>query len=354
MIKILQAIHSTNAKSGGTSNMVLNLDAFLKGHSNVKSAILSFDKECESNLSVFRKTISFIERMRILRCHDIVHVHGVWSISLLFVSLIAFIYRKKLVISSHGMLEPWAFHQKRFKKLVAYYVYQKWLLKHAEFIHVTSTNEERSVRDLGFENVLLIENGIEIDANRLDEARNFSKRGHYKYLFLSRIHKKKGIHELLHAWERAQMGECKLAIVGPVDDGKYFEEIIRIISDKGLCNVKIFPAVYNEEKWDVYMDADIFILPSYSENFGLVVGEALGCGLPVITTSNTPWGNISKLNCGWVVDMSIEELATVLRNTRVTDEADLLEKSMNGQSFIKEALHWEVVGLKYVQAYECI
>ena len=115
--------------------------------------------------------------------------------------------------------------------------------------------------------------------------------------FFSRIHKKKGILELLNSWAEIKPENWILKIYGPVSDIKYLKEIKNKIELLSLReNVKLFEPVFDSEKKEqIFLNSDCFLLPSKSENFGMSIVEALSYGIPVLTTEGTPWSILKKL-----------------------------------------------------------
>ena len=134
-------------------------------------------------------------------------------------------------------------------------------------------------------------------------------------LFLSRIHPKKGLLNLVRAWHAAAPGkEWRLVIAGP-DEGGHLAELKQLVHQLGLQLQVTFPGeIANEEKWAFYAAAEICVLPSFSENFGLMVGEALVAGTPVIATTGTPWAELQAHGCGWWVEPTIGGLCAAIRS----------------------------------------
>ena len=118
-------------------------------------------------------------------------------------------------------------------------------------------------------------------------------------LYLSRINEKKGIQNLIEVFQEINPKNWRLDIVG-TGKKKYIEYLKSKLNSEILNNKIYFLGFKNDkEKAKNFLNSDIFILPSFSENFGIVVPEAMSYGLPIITTKETPWFEIKKNNCGW-------------------------------------------------------
>ena len=202
-------------------------------------------------------------------------------------------------------------------------------------------------------------------------------------LFISRLHPKKGLLDLVRAWKknadtlkaerlkpevRSQKSESgsphsalrsphsdawELVIMGP-DEGGHLAEVMQLVRDLGLQEqIRYGGEVWEDEaKWRCYQEADLFVLPSYSENFGLVIAEALGCGLPVITTRATPWQELETRRCGWWIETGVEPLAQALRQAMSVPVAELQAMGTRGRRLIQEKYSWEPIGLQMAETYE--
>src|SRR6185369_15513882 len=107
-------------------------------------------------------------------------------------------------------------------------------------------------------------------------------------LFLSRIHPKKGLLNLIEAWARLRPKNWELCIAGP-DETNHLAAVMRLLGSFGLeRQVRFLGELWGDAKSQAFLDSDLFVLPSFSENFGLVIAEALAHGIPVITTQATP------------------------------------------------------------------
>jgi glycosyltransferase involved in cell wall biosynthesis len=281
----------------------------------------------------------------------VVHDNGVWQLTNLLAAVAACRGQVPLIISPHGMLEPWPLSQQRLRKTVALATYQRWCLRAANAFHATSDEEAENVRRLGVRQpIAVVGNGID------SPPQNFSlvHGPHRTALFLSRLHPKKGVLELIAAWRRVCPAGWSLRIVGP-DEAGHRREIAAAIANSGLANsIELCDAADEAQKWRHYSQAELFILPTFSENFGLVIGEALACGLPVITTNATPWKPIEDHGCGWVIDPTVEAVATALRTATSLPPNVLRNMGAQGRRWIPREFSWDQIARKMHEFYSWV
>ena len=166
------------------------------------------------------------------------------------------------------------------------------------------------------------------------------KRAVSQVLFLSRIHPKKGLFDLVNAWALIRPARWRLLIVGGSELG-HREEVAALIHSCGLQDaIQLAPQVSEQNKWSVYAESDLFVLPSYSENFGVVVAEAMLMGLPVITTTATPWSILEEASCGWHIETGVEPLTATLRVAFDTPIDQLAAMGARGRLVVSERFDW--------------
>jgi glycosyltransferase involved in cell wall biosynthesis len=275
---------------------------------------------------------------------DVVHVHGAWTLPVWLGCHYALKHRKPLIRSSHGSFVRGALAKAALKKRIAAFFLEKRYLTKAAVIHATSLEEADQLRayEPKIRSLAIIPNGVEGPERRLNSKKTCKQIR--TVLFLGRLNPVKGLSNLITAWGHLrspsvlpcesslvdngssevgarctwQHRHCatmsmtdgiltpaqrtkklalstdellswQLVIAGPDNDG-YQGVLERLARDQVCLSSIIFAGpVYGQAKWKLYQDADLFVLPTLSENFGLVVGEALACGVPVITTKGAPW-----------------------------------------------------------------
>ena len=171
-------------------------------------------------------------------------------------------------------------------------------------------------------------------------------------LFLGRIYPVKGLPMLIEAWAHVRPHGWRLQIVGP-DEAGHRAEVETAVFAAGLDEVVSFAdPLEGSAKQEVFFDADLFVLPTQSENFGMAIGEALAHGLPVLTTTGAPWPMLPQRGCGWWVEPTVEGLAAGLRQATALDAATLQAMGAKGREFVSAAFGWERVAGQFVSMYE--
>ena len=280
---------------------------------------------------------------------DIVHHQGLWRGCHHQAARLARRLNIPRIISPRGMLEPWCLNHHRFRKKIAWALYQHRDLKTAACLHATSVSEAEQFRRLGFQQaVALLPNGVDFPDDACNETGGYE---HREILFLSRIHPVKGLLNLVAAWKDCVRPGWKLRIVGD-DEFDHREQVKAAVRTEELNeSVSVEPAVHSAEKWTLMKNADIVILPSMSENFGIVVAEALAVGTPVITTTGTPWSEVVTHDCGWYVEPSAAGVSEALATAMTRSRSELHEMGARGREWVTREFAWDDVGHRMLQTY---
>lgn len=274
---------------------------------------------------------------------DVIHSHSLWLLCGHHASVAAHGFKLPFVISTHGCLEPWALSYRGWKKTIALALYQQRDFRKADGFHATAPQEAENLRAFGIRKpIAIIPIGVTLPD--IDEKRNECKVERIRTaLFLSRIHSIKGILKLLDVWAELHPASWNLVIAGNDDQGHLrdvMEKIRRLVLDDKVSYVG---AVFGDEKDRLFRKADLFILPSYSENFGIVVAEALSYGVPVITTDGTPWTDLRDFDCGWYIGTDKDSLASALGDALTMSDDSLREKGCRGRVLIESKYQWASV-----------
>lgn len=280
---------------------------------------------------------------------DIVHVNGIWQPQTWLFQKVAQRKGIKVVLSPHGMLEPYIMNRHPLKKKIALALYQHKAIRTANYIHATATSELAQIRKLGYNPpATIIPNGIELTdllpKTEWQHVRNI--------LFLSRVHPKKGIELLIEALAQLNDKNIRVIVAGE-GEAAYIESLKKLVVQKNVSQqVKFVGGVYGNRKWELYREADLFVLPTYSENFGIVVAEALATGLPVITTTNTPWKELETEKCGWWINLNVPDLAKALAEAIALQPEELKAMGLSGRKLVEDKYDIRAVSEKMVAFYK--
>ncbi len=282
---------------------------------------------------------------------DCVHLHGIWSPKLAGRFLA---WRKRgvpCVVSPHGMLAPWALSHKWFKKKVAWHSYQKRLLNRATLLHGTSEFEIKQFRTLGLKPpVASIPWGVSLppeQVGKIERECSCPKTA----LFVGRIYPVKGLPMLVKAWTMVRPAGWKLKIVGP-DEAGHRAEVERLILQAKLeADIKFTGPLQGETLHDAYRRADLFIQPSYTENFGMAIVEAMSHSLPVLTTTGTPWAILPERRCGWWVSPTVDHVAQALATATGLDNQELRGMGRRSRELVAAEFSWTQTAKKMGELY---
>ena len=286
---------------------------------------------------------------------DIVHNFGAWTLFAHQVSARARRTGLPLVFSPMGMFEPWALSQKRLKKQLGWKLYQYDDILRAAAVHATARSEAQHLRSLKVNvPIAIIPHGIDIPIPMPERLASGRNRDIKTVLFLSRIHPKKGLLDLVEAWDQLRPDDWRAVIAGPDEDG-YRSDIEKVVRARQLRDSFTFVGpVYGKAKADLFTQANLFVLPTHSENFGLVIPEALAHGVPVITTTGAPWGELLKARCGWWVPIGVSGLTNALSEAFALPISELTMMGARGRDLVERQYAWPSVIEKHLALYNWI
>jgi glycosyltransferase involved in cell wall biosynthesis len=286
---------------------------------------------------------------------DIVHNHGVWLPVNHWAASFARHQGSVLVTHPRGMLEPWAFSHKGWKKRIAMNLYQWRDLVTARVLIATAEREFLNLRALGLtQPIAVIPNGVKVGMSCPGDAAIAHDQNRQRtILFLSRVHKIKGLLNLVSAWAKLKPTGWRLLIAGP-DEGGHVADVMAFVRDNSIGkSVSYLGEVDGEEKAAAYRSADIFVLPTFSENFGVVVAEALSHGLPVITTKGAPWADLETYGCGWWVEIGVEPLAVALREAMALSDEERRAMGDRGRTYVRRYC-WDDIARQMAEVYRWV
>ncbi|MEM1371066.1 MAG: glycosyltransferase [Pseudomonadota bacterium] len=305
------------------------------------------------------------------RCElgSLLHVSGLWRMPNVYPGWVAKKTGCELILSPHGMLGPGALTFSAGQKKLFAALVQNRALHSVSCFHVTSEKEAADVRAYGLRAPLaLIPNGIDLppiealqSVQALDEraptvSTTVSTTGPGRsILYLGRVHPKKGIDKLIAAWAELEHGypHWQVDIVGPSEIG-YADDLQRQAVSAGLQRVHFHQGVYGDAKTQKFVQADIVVLPTLDENFGLVVGEALAAGTPVICTHGAPWADLHQHGCGWWIEHGVSPLQAALKDAMARPRETLKDMGQRGRGWMARDFAWPAVAQQMLALYNWI
>ena len=287
---------------------------------------------------------------------DIIHTNSLWMMPNIYPAKAIKGTRCRLVISPRGTLSQWALANSSRRKKFVSWLGQNNALRKAHCLHATSEGELSDIRRLGFDNpVALIPNGISCPEICSTQRKIKSPATPRTLLFLSRIHPTKGVDLLLHTWRHLESDFplWRLLIAGPIEHS-YGHEIKALAKQLGVERVEFIGEVGGQRKKQVFLDSDLFVLPTHSENFGIAIGEALAHGIPAIVTRGAPWQGLTQHRCGWWIEHSSDVLTSTLRRAMSEPSESLFRMGERGAEWVKSDFSWLGIGARMLQTYQWI
>jgi glycosyltransferase involved in cell wall biosynthesis len=285
---------------------------------------------------------------------EVLHNHGMWQMNAVYPGWVARKGKVILMVSPRGAFSEWAMRHGSFLKRVFWPLLQRPALSEAECFHATAEMEYDDIRRLGFRQpVAVVPNGIDIP--KLQPKTNGDFRS---LLFLGRIHPNKGLDILLPAWRAVQdrFQEWRLVVAGSdrgyYGESGYLEKLKALVKKLELKRIDFVGEKRGADKIRTYQSAELFVLPSYSENFGLTVAEALAAGTPAIVTRGAPWAGLVERGAGWWIDVGIDSLAACLEKALSLSSTELREMGMRGREWMEAEFSWERIGARMVDTYK--
>lgn len=361
-MKVLTFISSLDINSGGPSRSVPMLVRGL-AELGVDITLMTIRSEnmnthalegTSAKIKVFDPSVSQSEIARYLKEEhfQLIQIQSMWDLPYHKVMVEARRLGIPYIVTPRGMLEPWSLSQKKWKKKLAWWLYQRNDVQKSVCVFTTAKMEADHISNLGITTSrAVIPNGIETDSYPCKTSVDIVKK---QVLFLSRIHVKKGIEILFDAWKRmhSEFADWQLLVVGN-GEAEYIQSLENRVECLGLKgSIKIIPPVFGNDKILLYQKSALFCLPSYSENFGMVIAEAMSCGTPVITTTNCPWNILNDTSTGWCIDLSVDNLEYALREALSMNPTELYDMGQKASRLISDNFDYRSVTRKTLRLYE--
>lgn len=334
-LKVLQFIPSLNKYDGGTTTYMQQLAPALGREVELHVCALtpveafvplegctphSIPLRMSEWRSMKRSWMALLEEI----CPDIVHFNCCWMPQIAMVIHWTHSWRGPsspyTLLTPHGMLEPWIVQRNYWtRKLPAICLYQRKALREVDCIVATAEEEREHLLQLGWNrNVAIVKNGI--CTAGICAKQEWTNR--HRMLFMSRLHPKKGLEMLFQAMRELQRHGIALSLTVA---GEGEPEYVSQLKAQAPSGVSFVGAVYGSEKWRLIEETDIVVLPSYSENYGLIIAEALATATPVIATTGAPWSSVEKFHAGWWVSPTVEGLCDALKAFADTSPEEMKE-----------------------------
>ncbi len=246
------------------------------------------------------------------KSYDAVHIHSWWNIPVILCVLSCWLRGVKPVLSPRGMLSGFTFDQNSSSgKAIFHRTIGKFLLKKTR-LHLTAEAEQQEAAHIGTESFVL-PNFIQT-ANSVHSLRSsdFSSQSPATLIFLSRIHPKKNLEGLIEALSLVHF-DIRLKIAG-MGEADYIAKLKNLATEKGISEkVEWVGELFDEEKFSFYQNADLFVLPSFNENFANVVIEVLSTGTPVMISEEVGLANyVMENGLGWTCSTTAADIASKL------------------------------------------
>lgn len=305
-----------------------------------------------------------IEMYQYLKAHidqyDVIHMHGIWH----FGSLAPFLLPHKgiLVVTIHGLLDRWAVAHSKWKKQLVTLLYQKRLLGKADLIQINNTDEEQDViRYLGYRpaNMVIVPNGMKVSEythlppKGIFRAKHNISADQQVVLFMGRLNIKKGLDLLLPAFLKMHetVPGAMLILAGP-DDGYQKETEDFIKNNKLDKKVKLVGMLTDTDKKEALSDADLFVLPSYSEGFSIAVLEAMTSRVPALVSDRVGFGDyIKKYNAAYLTPLNPDGVKDGLLKI-LQDKTYAQTVANNAYKMVTENFDIKVVANQLLEEYK--
>ena len=294
---------------------------------------------------------------------DLVHTHGIWT----YLSVVATrwsksrdgLTRRPYIVSTHGMLDPWALHNSRWKKIVVGFAFERRHLENAGCIHAINRAEAAAIRAFGLKNpVCVIPNGVQVPAsnaaNRTPPWTPLIVGDRKVLLYLGRLHPKKGLSILLRGWKEAFKHEKDwILVIAGWDQGGHRWELEQLTRELKISDSVHFTGpLFGEARDTAYQNADAFILPSLSEGQPLVVLEAWSYARPVIMTKecNLPEG--FEKRAAIRMSATVEGAAEALGKLFALEKSALEEMGRRGRDLVIDNFSWSEIASQMFAVYK--
>jgi glycosyltransferase involved in cell wall biosynthesis len=369
-MKIAQIVASLESRHGGPSQSVRGLAGALASAGQLTDLVTTQPSRArvhtEGNLTLnayLRGTPETFCPSSGLRAHlgqasyDVVHAHGLWLRPLHHARRAAQRLNVPLVISPRGMMTSWAWHHHRARKWLAGHLVHPGALAAAQGWHATSAAEAEDIRRLGFtQPICVAPNGIDLPSSvARDEARAYwhelcpELTQRPAALFYSRFHAKKRVIEMIDLWLEIAPPHWIFLLVGIPEQYSVAQLTDYVQRQRGSSRVKVFEGI---DRPAPYAAAELFLLPSHSENFGQSALEALAHGVPVLATDATPWAGLTARTAGDCVPWT--RFGAALKTLLAEPVLTLRARGQHARAWAREDFSWDASARTVLEFYRTL
>lgn len=366
MIHVVHTINAFTATTGGTATCTYDLMTALNNANQVKADILVTHPQqpLMGKGETWIKAVNNDEKTAFgLSCNlrkaleqtnaDIYHTNGLWRYCNHVTAVVAREKDRPFVLTPHGMLYPQALVRSKWqKRLLRAFLFDRDI-REAACIHVTCKQEMQHVRNLGFTNpIAVIGNPIPMPPKAVQKLRI----GKIRFGFLGRLHPIKQVELLIDALSglsQQEQAQCELVIMGS-GELAYEQSLRERVRSNGLINVQFTGFVCGEEKQRRLAELTALFVPSETENFGMIIAEALRQGTPVWASTGTPWEILQEKGCGWWQEPTPQHMTDVMRKILSLNPEVLDKMGRIGQQLVAEYFSDTVVAQQMAELYQWI
>jgi glycosyltransferase involved in cell wall biosynthesis len=304
---------------------------------------------CPKRLGVSFSPGMYHRLLPLLRWADLVHLTAIYSAPTLPVLLASRTLRKPVIWSPRGALQTWEGSRNKPLKSLWARLCKVAMNPRGVALHVTSPDERKDSAAVFPElRAFLIPNGVEVPAD-LPAGRKWRPGGVLRIVFIGRLDPKKGLENLIVAV--SELSDVVLAIYG-VGSPAYEDSLRRLVLRLHVERRVAFKGhVHGDAKTEAFLAADVVVVPSFTENFALVVAEALAHAVPVIASTGTPWRDLTSRNCGMWVENTPQAICEAIRELR---GRDLERMGREGRNWMLSDFSWNGVARKMKEAYATV
>jgi len=352
----------------------------------IDNLVLTTNANGKSNLDVALNTVVDVDGVKVIYCrrnfpgwyfysaglgkalaanirdYDLVHIHSVYLYPAFIAALLARKFKKPYIINPLGAFDPHLIgFRSSFKKNVYIRLIEMHNISGASMIHASSILEKEAIVSMGVKTpVAVVPRGLNMEEYREPPGRAHDFKAKYPQLngkkiilFLGRIDPQKGVNLLLEAFKliSAAAKDAYLVIAGPAENG-YLRSLKRYCAENNLSGRVLFPGpLFKTDKLSAFYGADLFVLPSFKESFGISVLEAMAVGLPVIVTKRVGLaGDIKECGAGIITDYVSQEICDAVLGLLGNEEKRRAMGQKGGQ-LVGQRFLWGNMSEKMIFVY---